>query len=215
MNGAKIRFEPEASWPENEGTADALSLLKPIKDNNGDISYADLIVLAGITALESEHDIELSFCGGYVDADNADGSEVLAPRYYNTPYITVSDDCSVKGLTKEECVALASRERLGTDYYKGLIATGETGSSEYTEYELAFLEGDFGPVVETFSTDEEALYTAFVSGWEKMMTADRYEDNRLNACASVNTPTKNEEPSSAISASAVVMLPALAAVFML
>jgi catalase (peroxidase I) len=54
-NGARIRFSPEADWPENEGTSDALEMLSPVKEMYSDISYADLIVLAALTALEQEN----------------------------------------------------------------------------------------------------------------------------------------------------------------
>eukprot|EP00965_Chrysotila_dentata_P138472 4580380-Pleurochrysis_carterae.AAC.1 len=53
-NGARIRFSPQADWPENAGLDQAIALLKPVKDKYGDkLSWADLIVLAGTTALKS------------------------------------------------------------------------------------------------------------------------------------------------------------------
>jgi len=51
--GAAIRFSPQKDWPENSGAPDALAALEPIKEAFPEVSYADLIVLAGITAVEA------------------------------------------------------------------------------------------------------------------------------------------------------------------
>lgn len=190
-NGARIRFAPESEWESNTGTADTLATLESVKQAFPDVSYSDLIVLAGLTALESESsELDLSFCGGFVDANDAAGSEILAPRVYATPLITVSDDFEVKGLTPEEGVALASREAVGSQYYKDLIAAGEGNNGDFTEDELALLEGDFGPIVAEFAADEAVLLETFEQAWTKMMTADRYLNYRENACTGVSTPTK-------------------------
>jgi len=184
-NGARIRFAPESEWESNAGTSDALAKLAPIKEDFPDVSYADLIVLAGIVALESENgSLDLAFCGGGVDADNAAGSDSLAPRVYATPFITVSDDCQVKGLTEAECVALASRESISSKFYADLAAG--TG----TEEQKVFLEGGFRAHVDAFAADEDLLVETFQVAWTKMMTADRFGGFNQNACAGVSTPTK-------------------------
>ena len=191
-NGAKIRFAPESEWESNAGLADYIGNLEGLKTSMSlaDVSMADLIVLAGIAAVEKMSNLNLSlpFCGGYVDAEDAAGSEPLAPRIYATPYITITDDFLVKGLTMEEGVALASAQAVGSQWYQDLLATGGT-SADFDEYELALLEGDLLPIVETFAEDEAALSEAFTSGWVHMMTADRYADNLNNACTGVSTPT--------------------------
>ena len=190
-NGARIRFPPESEWESNAGTADTLAALEPVKKANPDVSYADLIVLAGLAALESENsELDLSFCGGFVDANDGAGSEILAPRIYSTPLITVTDDFLVKGLTPEEGVALASREAVGSQYYTDLIAAGEGNGGNFTNYELALLEGDFGAIVAEFAADEEVVLETFKQAWTKMMTADRYLNYRENACTDVSMPTK-------------------------
>lgn len=199
MNGARIRFDPESTWDVNVGTADALAMLEPVRDQFSSVSYADLIVLAGIVALEQENpDLQLSFCGGYVDAEDGAGSEDLEPRIYDTPYITVSDDCIVKGLSEEECVAIASRLNMSTDYYAGLLAAANAtgGSDAYDDYELALLEGEFFPYVESFASNADALNAAFTSAWQHMMSTGRYKDYRTNACTGVSVATLGGQTSS-------------------
>ena len=59
-----------------------LSLLEPIKQEFGaTLSWADLIILAGNTALELAGNISLPFCTvGRVDAEDGGGWQFLYPR---------------------------------------------------------------------------------------------------------------------------------------
>merc|ERR1712232_253512 len=103
-NGARIRFPPESEWEINQGTAEILSTLSEVKDMFPDVSMSDIIVLAGQTALEDAGFKSMKFCGGRADAEDGQGSEVLAPRTYAFPLISVKDDMAVKGLTDREGV---------------------------------------------------------------------------------------------------------------
>ena len=118
-----------------------------------------------------------SFCGGYVDADDAVGSDELAPRTYNTPYITIVDDWAVKGLTPQQGVSLFSAKSVGSKYYENLL------NGEGSVYEQALVEdGDLKDIVRLFKDDESALLGAFSSAWMYMMTADRFASYNENAC---------------------------------
>jgi len=119
--------------------------------------------------------VDFRFCGGYVDADDAAGSDELAPRSYRTSLLTVTDDWAVKGLSQEQGVALLSATNVGSQYYKDLLS-GD--SSSVTETEL-LEDGDLKAIVETFASDEAALLQAFESGWTYMMTADRFTVSSL------------------------------------
>ena len=83
LSGAAIRYSPSIDWPENESASSSLALLAPIKIEFPDITWSDLIVLAGQTAIESAGGLSMPFCGGRVDANNGDKSIGLEDKIYN------------------------------------------------------------------------------------------------------------------------------------
>jgi hypothetical protein len=95
--------------------------LEPIKNANPDVSWADLIVLAGTLALEQASGAKpsagqivaspFSFCPGRTDASSAAGTETLAPRVYPSQDTAFKDNAAVQGLTWRDAVALAARPR--------------------------------------------------------------------------------------------------------
>lgn len=106
-NGAAIRFSPEKDWPLNAHMDSVLQVLQPVKDMFRDsLSYADLIVLAGQTALEEAGGKKMKFCGGRSDAMDGKSSEFLAPRNYSDVILEVTDTLKVMGLSRREMVAL-------------------------------------------------------------------------------------------------------------
>lgn len=109
-NGARIRHDPEINWGSNINLDFALEVLEPIYNAHDDLSWADLIVIAGTTALEEMGAPEMSFCPGRYDVEDGSGSAYLNENIYLDAEIGTADDIratmSIMGFTEREIVAL-------------------------------------------------------------------------------------------------------------
>ena len=96
----------------NKNLDSALQLLSPIqaKHSQTGLTWADLIVLAGTTALEvTNNNLSLPFCAGRVDDTEGRAWEYLEPRItgnFSDSLVRLKDYISVMGLTQREFAAL-------------------------------------------------------------------------------------------------------------
>ena len=162
-----------------------------MQQNHPQHSLADLIILAGHTAVEYAYGIFIPFCGGRVDADpsNSPSGDFLHPRHYEPPEVLLRDFSQVNGLTENELVTVIARGQLSTSYFIDLLAASSTSSRyEFTLQEQALMD-EYRPVLEDMVRDEDLLKSTFAGMFYKLMTGDRFKSNVENICTDVDCVT--------------------------
>lgn len=118
-DGARVRMEPERSFPGNEGAEEVLRELEEIRSEFPNLSVADIIVLGGNAAIEAAGGDVGTVCIGRTDAPDGDlGSEYLFPRIAGNEDIDIAhlyDSIDLLGLTKMEFVALSGGHDLAQE----------------------------------------------------------------------------------------------------
>jgi len=118
-DGGRIRLAPQSAWGINRGISisnGGIGVLNEVKQQWPSMTWADLIVLAGNTAVQdrSAGSLTLPFCAGRRDAVSDEGySANLRPPVYlaEDAVLGVRDQAQRWGLTLRQAVILMARPR--------------------------------------------------------------------------------------------------------
>lgn len=196
-NGARLLLSPQKDWPVNSGLDTALAALAPHKEAHGPgLSWADLIQLAGSTALQHLGlPSRLPFCGGRVDATEDNGaSDFLMPKLffnYTDSLAQLNEVANLKGLSQRDLAVLnAAGFTIGAASCKGLFCQRPGGEpaqnvsnafftmllshrwAEYTESGAQLYKAE---EAELFVLPTDLMYTT--SGVLRVITEDYARDN--------------------------------------
>ena len=119
-NGARIRLSPQREWVFNNGIGEVISwLTTAVRPYFHTLSVADLIVLAGIAAVEEAIGVEVKFCGGRSDAESGYPEQVGKPVFnYSDTSLQLNWEARVLGLTPLEFIALSARPRSANQMFR-------------------------------------------------------------------------------------------------
>ncbi|KAL3907430.1 MAG: hypothetical protein SGARI_003542, partial [Bacillariaceae sp.] len=182
-NGAAVRFAPQSEWEQSTSanTATALSNLETVKTAFPDVTYADLIVLAGITAVEAAGGNPVAFCPGRSDAEDGAKSEGLEYTVWNNKtYDSIVYNIENTGMSLAEGVALQASPVDGVlthEYFVNLQAS---------DPENDLFQAELGDVVNQFIADNDYFLASYADGFNYMITADMFDGPTGNACEGVD-----------------------------
>mmetsp|Transcript_48097 Transcript_48097/g.114305 ORF Transcript_48097/g.114305 Transcript_48097/m.114305 type:complete len:548 (-) Transcript_48097:86-1729(-) len=128
--GARQRFEPERSWPDNANLDKARALLWPVKEKHGDVlSWGDLIMLAGTAAIHAMEGPVSEFCFGRIDEADGSNSNIFGPNTAEADAIAATN-CTVDGnIVNGRCTEPFGSTTMGLIYLnpEGPLEQGQDG----------------------------------------------------------------------------------------
>ena len=144
-NGARLRLHPQVCWEANESErlVKTLSILKPIATDSG-VSIADVIVLAGSTAIEEA----ASNAGFNINVDVSVGRDTseMTDAHSFAPLEPAAD--AFRNYIKDECISNAEEMMLDRAHLLGLTAP-----------EMTVLLGGMRVLGTNFKNSKEGVFT--------------------------------------------------------
>ncbi|MGA2232733.1 MAG: peroxidase family protein [Tepidisphaeraceae bacterium] len=181
MNGS-IRFPEELALPENKGLAAAIKFLAQAKRQFPQVSWADLISLAGAAAVTQAGGPDIPLELGRQDADHPDPAGRL-PRP-DEPWEPLRVRLVGMGFTNEELVALSGAHTLGrvngipftndpfhftNEYFRLLMRKGEAEKRHLLGSDRAMADDAIClPFIEAFAMDEALFFRQFAAAYTKL-----------------------------------------------
>ncbi|PBP28501.1 peroxidase/catalase 2 [Diplocarpon rosae] len=172
-NGARIRLAPQKDWKVNNPPQlkEVLSALEGVQNNfNGSapgckkVSLADLIVLAGVAALEKASGVSVPFTPGRTDATQ-EQTDVQSFEHLEP----IADGFRNYG---------TSNSRVTTEMYLGVDR--KTGAKKFTATRADLVFGshaELRAISEVYGSVDgrEKFVKDFVAAWDKVMNLDRFD----------------------------------------
>ena len=146
-NGARLRLHPQVCWEANESErlVKTLSILKPIATDSG-VSIADVIVLAGSTAIEEA----ASNAGFNINVDvsvgRGDATSEMTDAHSFAPLEPAAD--AFRNYIKDECISNAEEMMIDRAHLLGLTAP-----------EMTVLIGGMRVLGTNFKNSKEGVFT--------------------------------------------------------
>lgn len=142
-DGGTIRGQPELSHGGNAGLIKAVEALKPVKAKHPEMSWADLIILSGVTAIEEMGGPDIPFRVGRSDAPTdtaepddrlpgADGGDKDLAKEHKKTLNHMRDVFHRMGFNDREMVALIGAHAVGRCYTDRSGYSGPWTRAEWT-----------------------------------------------------------------------------------
>ncbi|HUB24299.1 MAG TPA: peroxidase family protein [Tepidisphaeraceae bacterium] len=180
MNGS-IRFPEELNQPENAGLDKAIAVLAPVKQEFANVSWADLISLAGAVAVLQSGGPDIGIPLGRKDSDAPDPAGRLPSP--DEPWDPLRERLIAMGFTMSEMVALCGAHTVGrvndvpftddpfhfTNAYFRLLACGDAAVKRMLKSDRAMaLDPECLVHVEAYAMDEALFFREFAAGYRKL-----------------------------------------------
>ena len=181
-----VRFPEEHERPGNEGVSAAIPLNQATRESltakGIEVSYGDLIVLAGAVAVEVCEGPRIEVELGRVDQTGADDDGYLPDS--NEPYEELKARFERMGLNARDLIALSGAHTLGrahgkaftrdlltfnNSYFKRLIGEGKAADLGLLNSDRALIRTDEGrKIVAEYVVDQQKFFDDFAIAYRKL-----------------------------------------------